>query len=196
MPPRVQVHWPAETLRPETGICPYALSFAASLPRVGDALIWRKQSVGGEGRNRLKMLPSDFQGHREQLPIGVAVEISFRWPLARRTGPAIPRRRRVLRQRLSAVRPSSRGQWRPAHGAARPDSRRRNVGQRGQGWGSSAGPGRAQLRGIGRAVRARGCPIVAFGNTSRPGSPTAAPAMGSGGAQAPALLPAMRGRSS
>ena len=47
-----------------------------------------------------------------------------------------------------AARPNPCGQWRPAHRAAYPESQRRNAGQRGRGWRSSAGPGRAHLRGI------------------------------------------------
>ena len=74
----------------------------------------------------------------------------------------------------SAARCSPSGQWRPAHLAAHPDPQRRNARQRGRGWGSSAEPGRAQRRGIGRAVRARACSIAASSNTSRPGSPNAA----------------------
>ena len=106
--------------------------------------------------------------------VGVAAEFSGKRPLTRR--PAIPRCRRALTQLTSAVRPSPCGQWRPAHDAAHPDPQRRNAGQRGQGWGSSAGPGRAPLRGIGRADRAKACSIAASSNTSRLGSSNAATA--------------------
>ena len=58
--------------------------------------------------------------------------------------------------------------------AAHPDPQRRNAGQTGQGWGPRAGSGRAQPRGIGRAVRARACSIVASSTTSRLGSPNTA----------------------
>ena len=67
------------------------------------------------------------------------MESSGKPPLTKR--PEIQRRRRVFRQLASAVRPSSGGQRPPAQRTAHPDPQRRNAGQRGQGWGASAGPG-------------------------------------------------------
>lgn len=114
-------------------------------------------------------------GHRStrapghELPIGVAEKFSGKRPLTRR--PAIPRRRRILIELSSAVRPSSSSQWPPAQRTAHPNPQRRKAGLRGH-W--IYYPCRSGARRAARGPRERTAtrapsPRLRSTNTRRPG---------------------------